>query len=331
MTVADPAAERHQDLSVHPDLREPLVAYRGAVGDGGLGAIADVFERRRVFAESTRRATQGRTRPADVRVDSYAVPGPTGSPEVKTRLYRPTRVESAPVPAWIYVHGGGMALGDLDSSDLTAAHLAAESGCAILSVDYRLAPEARFPAPLDDCTAALSWLHDQAQEVGVDAGRIGVYGVSAGGALAASLAQRSRDGVAPRLAKQMLVYPMLDDRGEQRVGMPDAVAGTWSRGANARAWDDYLGPEADRESPSRYAVPARAESLHGLPSSYLEVGSIDILAPEVLSYAGRLLTSGVPLEIHVHQGAYHAFDAVAAGSPFVLAARTRRIRAMTEI
>ena len=180
--------DRYDDAAVHPELREVLIAYREVVGDGGLAAILDVTERRRVFDESSRRASEGRSMPADVRVESFEVPGLAGAPDVRVRLYRPAGADELAAPAWIYLHGGGMVVGGLDSSDLGAAHLAADSGSVILSVDYRLAPETRFPGPVDDAVAALGWLHGGARELGVDPARIGVYGVSAGGLLAASLA-----------------------------------------------------------------------------------------------------------------------------------------------
>jgi triacylglycerol lipase len=224
-----------------------------------------------------------------------------------------------------------MVLGDLDTSDLGAAGLAADSGCTILSVEYRLAPEVRFPGQVDDATAALAWLHDHAHDLGVDPGRIGVYGVSAGGALAASLTLRSRDGAAPPLAAQALLYPMLDNRSAGRPTTRDAVAGTFSREAKARAWDDYLGPDVDRDAPPRYAVPARSESLDGLPPTYLEVGGIDVLVEEVVRYAGRLVTSDVNTELHVYPGAYHGFDVIAAKSNLARTALARRMNAMQSI
>ena len=328
--MRDPDTTRH-DLGVHPDLRDALQAYRNSVGEGGLGAIVDVPERRRVFGEFSRRGAEGRVRPRGLDVRSYDIAGTAGAPDVAARLYRPRTGVAELLPVWIYVHGGGMVLGDLDSSDLAAAHLAADSGCAILSVDYRLAPEHRFPRQVDDCEAALTWLRDQAEGLRLDRERIGVYGVSAGGAIAASLALRLRGDDERAIAKQILIYPMLDDRSSVDPTTPDAPAGTWSHVANARAWQDYLGPAAATGGPPAGAVPARAESLAGLPPTYLEVGSIDILAAETLAYARRLVTDGVATEFHLHPGAYHAFDAMAPGSGVGLAARASRLRAMTQM
>jgi acetyl esterase/lipase len=324
-------ADSAPDVWVHPELREPLAAYRDAVGDAGIGGIVDVGERRAVFHANARRAAAARALPTTVTVQDQVVPGMRGAPAVKTRLYFPVGYADDARPAWIYVHGGGMSVGDLDSSDLAAAHLAADSGCVILSVDYRLAPEVRFPGALDDCAAALTWLSANATQLRLQPDRIGVYGVSAGGLLAASLALRSRDGEAPPLLKQILVYPMLDDRTSAHPTSADAPAGTWRHASNAGAWAGYLGPELGGSVPPRHAVPARAESLAGLPPTYLEVGAIDILAVESLAYASRLIGSGVATELHLYPGAYHAFDAIAPGSSVGVEARARRLRAMVDV
>lgn len=319
------------DGSVDPQLRVPLEAYRDVVGPGGIGGIRDVGERRAAAADLARRAAAARTMPPTVTVRDQVVRGVVGgAPSVDTRLYLPSGYEGGIPAAWLYVHGGGTTVGDLDSSDLAAAHLAADSGCVILSVGYRLAPEVPFPGALDDCAAAVEWLHENAPELRVRPDRIGVYGVSAGGLLAASLALRSRDGQTAPLAKQILIYPMLDDRTSVRPVTPDAPDGTWSHSSNAGAWDVYLGTSVDRDAPPPHAVPARERSVRGLPPTYLEVGSIDVLACEAIAYSSRLVASGVPTELHVYPGAYHAFDVIAPAAPVGAEARGRRLRAMVE-
>jgi acetyl esterase/lipase len=319
------------DSSVHPQLRAPLEAYRSVVGPRGIGGISDVRQRRAAAADLARRAAATRPMPATVTVRDELLPGLTdGAPQVRARLYLPAGHQAGLPAGWLYVHGGGMTVGDLDSSDLAAANLAADSGCAILSVDYRLAPEVRYPGALDDCAAALAWLHANAAELHLSAKRIGVYGVSAGGLLAASLTLRSRDGAAAPVAKQILIYPMLDDRTSDEPTTVDAPEGTWSHSSNLAAWEAYLGPAEERRSPAAYRVPARASCLSNLPPTYLEVGSIDILAVEGVSYAARLIASGVETELHVHPGAYHAFDVVAPAAPLTVETRARRLRAMAE-
>lgn len=317
---------------VDPQLRESLAAYRSVVGDRGVGGVADVHERRALHARLSRQAAASKSLPAGIAATDHEIPGESDAPAVRIRVYVPEgAARQDPLSAWIYLHGGGLTLGDLDTSHLAAANLTADSGSVVVSVDYRLAPETIFPGALDDCATALEWLHAQAAQLGVDAERIGVYGVSAGGALAAALAQRSCDGQAAPLAKQVLIYPMLDDRTSPETSIPDAPEGTWTRASNASAWDVYLGPAMNRDSPPAHAVPARAESLRGLPPTYLEVGSADVLAADVISYAARLIADAVPTELHVHPGAYHAFDAVAVASDVAARARADRLRAMSAV
>ncbi|MGW6332983.1 alpha/beta hydrolase [Nocardia rhamnosiphila] len=317
---------------VDPELVAPLESYRNAVGAGGYGAIADVHERRALFAEHGRRAAAVRRLPQSVKIEDHQISGIDGNPVVRTRLYRPTEVARSSFAAWVYIHGGGMTLGGIETSDFAAAHLAADSNAVVLSVDYRLSPEVVFPSALDDCSAAQSWLSEQAQEFGVDRDRIGVFGISAGGALAAGVALRSRDGDLPPLAKQVLIYPMLDDRTSVAATTPDAPPGTWSHAANAAAWDLYLGSGAvDRVELPRYAAPARTENLKGLAPAYLEVGSSDVLAVEAISYAQRLVASGVPTELHVVPGAYHAYDVIGAQTRRAADARAMRLRTMADI
>jgi acetyl esterase/lipase len=145
------------------------------------------------------------------------------------------------------------------------------------------------------------------------------------------LTLRALDGELPPLVKQILVYPMLDDRTSVDPEMADAPAGTWSHAANASAWAGYLGPLVDRSAPPRHAVPAREQSLRGLPPTYLEVGALDVLAAESVDYARRLIGSGVATELHVYPGAFHAFDVMAPASSLAQQARARRLRAMADV
>jgi acetyl esterase/lipase len=317
---------------VHPELRDSLAAYRSVVGDRGVGGVVDVYERRALQARLSQHQASTRSIPATVTATDHEIVGSGDASPVKIRVYVPER-GSRPrrFSGWVYLHGGGLTVGDLDTSHLAAANLAADAGSVVLSVDYRLAPETVFPGALEDCVAALEWLHAHAHELGVDETRIGVYGVSAGGAVAAAVTQRSSHGRAAPVAKQVLIYPMLDDRTAPGPTGPDAPEGTWTRASNAAAWEVYLGPKVDRDAPPAYAVPARAESLRGLPPTYLEVGSADVLAVEVISYAARLVAEAVPTELHVFPGAYHAFDAIAVAADVTATARAQRLRAMADL
>jgi len=242
-----------------------------------------------------------------VDLERVMVPGPAGAPEVPLLVYRP-RQAARPMPCIYHVHGGGYVLGA--AKDLEPAHrpLAAKLGCAIVSVDYRLAPETPFPGPVEDCYAGLGWTFANAAALGLDPARIGVMGESAGGGLAAALALLARDRGAYRLAFQHLIYPMLDDR--TCISDPHPYAGEflWHAHNNAFGWTSLLGQAPGGEGVSPYAAAARATDLAGLPPTFLSTGALDLFLEEDIDYARRLLRAGVPTELHVYPGAFHAFD-----------------------
>ena len=254
-------------------------------------------------------------------VAERTLPGPAGAPDVSARLYRPLDA-AGPLPCILHIHGGGFVAGR--SADLEGAHLplAADLRCCILSVDYRVAPEARFPGAVEDCYAALAWLMRQAGAEGIDPARVGVMGESAGGGLAAALALLARDRGEHRLAFQHLIYPMLDDR---TCVTPDPHPFTgefvWTAQSNRFGWSALLGGEPGGAGVSPYAAPARADDLAGLPPAYIATGSLDLFLEEDIDYARRLMRAGVPVELHVYPGGFHAFNAWPA-SP--IAANARR-------
>jgi acetyl esterase/lipase len=229
---------------------------------------------------------------------------------VRLVVYEPRRRQGL-VPAYLHMHGGGYVMG---SPHLAAARnqaLASALGCVVVSVDYRLAPETPFPGPVEDCYAALKWLFEQAEELGVDRGRIAIGGESAGGGLAAALGLLARDRGEVPVAFQLLVYPMLDDR--TAVAEPDPHVGefVFTRENNRFGWTALLGGEPGAEDVSPYAAAARASDLSGLPPTYIAVGALDLFLAEDVAYAQRLLRAGVPTELHVYPGAFHGFDMVA--------------------
>ena len=241
----------------------------------------------------------------DVAVDRILIRGLNQAPDIVAILYRPAGSER-PGAALLNLHGGGYVMGSADREDAAMRSLATDADCAILSINYRLAPETPYPGPLDDCWAALQWLHEKAPELGIAAERIGVRGVSAGGGLAAALSLRARDAQSYPVAFAMLIYPMLDDRTEPQ---PNTDHFVWTADANRFAWKAYLGKHS--ASPPHYAAPARAPDLAGLPPTFIATGSIDLFASENLEWARRLIEVGVPVELHVYLGAYHGFPIVA--------------------
>jgi acetyl esterase/lipase len=238
------------------------------------------------------------------------VPGPAGAPDVRILLYQPTQTTQL-TAGLLWLHGGGYVGGNVDLEDVRAGPMAAELGCVVVSVDYRLAPETSFPGPLEDCYAALRWLHANAGELGVDTGRLAVGGGSAGGGLAAALALLARDRGEVPLVFQALISPMLDDR-TVTLDPPHPYTGEfiWTRESNRFGWTALLGQEPGSDGISPYAAAARAENVAHLPPAFIAVGALDLFIEENMEYARRLIHAGVPTELHVYPGAYHGYQLV---------------------
>lgn len=236
----------------------------------------------------------------------HEAPGPEGAPDVVVRVYRPDDVEGD-LPGLLWIHGGGMVLGSVEMDDIAAAKYSKQLNCVVASVEYRLAPEHPYPAPVEDCYAALKWL--ASADLGVDRARIVIGGASAGGGLAAGLALMARDRGEVEVKFQLLIYPMLDDRNITRSSHEITHPALWNREANLAGWDAYLAGSAGGADVPIYAAPARAEDLTGLPPAYIAVGDLDLFLDEDIEYAQRLLAAGVPTELHVYPGAFHGSDA----------------------
>lgn len=247
----------------------------------------------------------------DVAVSERRVPGPAGAPDVRVLIYLPKEA-ARPLPAMLWIHGGGYVIGNAEMDDVKVKAMVSQLGCAAVAVDYRLAPETPHPGPVEDCYAALKWLHTNASELGVDAGRIAIGGESAGGGLAAGLGLLTRDRGEVKLAFQLLIYPMLDDR-TVTTDDPHPHVGEfiWTTDANRFGWTALLGQEPGSAGVSPYAAAARAESLTGLPPTYISVGTLDLFLEEDMEYARRLIRAGVPTELHIYPGAFHGFPMVA--------------------
>ena len=245
-----------------------------------------------------------------VDVQEHATSDTVSGLTVKVRLYRPAgSLEALPVLLWM--HGGGYVLGNLDQDDSSLRYMAREVGCAVVSVDYRLAPAHPFPVPLEDCYAALKWVFDTALVLRIDRSRIAVGGASAGGGLAAALALLARDRAEIGIIFQLLIYPMIDDRNVAAESAVHTDTLIWSRESNRLAWGAYLGATDGRFDVSPYAAATRALDLTRLPPAYIPVGELDLFLQENLAYAQRLIDAGVPTELHVYPGAFHGFDGLA--------------------
>jgi len=288
--------------SVDPQLRDALDQFPGfTLTESTLGQM------RNLLAELAKRTPPGQP-PDDVSVGEYRVAGLEGTPDVRVLMFRP-REAKAPSPAYFHIHGGGYVMGSPEMTSDNSIALTRELGCVVVSVDYRLAPETTYPGQIEDCYAALKWLHAHAEELGVDPQRIAIGGESAGAGLAAALALLARDRKEIPLVFQLLVYPMIDDRTAVRNDIPSHHGEfIWTRENNYFGWMSLLGGEPGGDNVSPYAAAARARDLSGLPPAFIRVGSLDLFLEEDMSYASRLLRAGVPTELHVYPGAFHGFE-----------------------
>ncbi len=247
-----------------------------------------------------------------------------GGGRVRTLVYEPAG-RTRPSGAVLWIHGGGYVMGTPEMSNDWCSRMATDLGVLVANVDYRLAPEHPFPGGLDDCYAVLEWLHREAEALGVDPARVAIGGGSAGGGMAASLAQMAHDRGGPAVCFQLLEYPMLDDR-TGTAG--DAGRLVWTSRSNTYAWRAYLGREAAHATEQPWAVPARRADLSGLPPAWVGVGDLDLFHDEDVEYARRLREAGVPCELHVEPGMYHAADVLALDSAAMRSFTARMIDAL---
>ena len=275
--------------------------------------LSDIAAARDGMAER-RAAMPAPPMPADVAMEDHMALGPDGAPDVMVRTYRPASLPTN-APAFYWIHGGGMVLGNVEMSDPYCAGIADKLNVLVASVEYRLAPEHPFPAPMEDCYAGLKWFADSADALGIDRSRIAIGGGSAGGGLAAGLALLARDRGEVDVCFQLLVYPMIDDRNATRSAEAITDERVWNRAANLHGWDAYLAGNAGGDDVSPYAAPARATDLAGLPPAYINVGVLDLFVDEDVTYAQRLMAAGVPTELHVYPGAFHGSPGLVPNSP----------------
>jgi acetyl esterase len=246
--------------------------------------------------------------PPDPRVQrsDAVIPGLDGSPDVPVRWYRPADAEG-PLPCLLWLHGGAYIMGTLNENDGRLDRMVIELGCAVVSVDWRLAPEHPYPEGLDDAETVWRRIAEDPAVFGVAPDRLVVGGASAGAGLAAALCLRLRETAAPQPTLQLLIYPMLDDREltpSIRASQDPGHWGLWHLAANRMCWEAYLGPLAGGEIPPT-AAPARAEDLSGLAPAFLAIGDIDAFLDENIDYAARLARAGVPTELHIYPGVIH--------------------------
>jgi acetyl esterase/lipase len=290
-------------------------------------AVHDWETRRATIAAMAQlSAHQAPEKDPSIEQTSYEVKSFDGA-SITVFRFAPKEAASAPGPAILHAHGGGMIAGGAEMFAHASHANAAVSGVQYFSVEYRLAPEHKHPTPVEDVYAALIWLRENAEKFNVDRARIAVEGESAGGGLAAAVALMARDGgLQPPLAKQILIYPMLDARTIKTDAALDKFL-TWSADCNITGWHALLGNDFDGSSVSPYASAAYAKDLSGLPSTYIDVGGLDLFLQEDLAYASNLAKAHVEVELHVYPGLPHGFEGFAPQISSIQRAFANRIKA----
>lgn len=289
-----------------------------------LAVDAGVHEARRALRELPRRPLH-----TDMRAEDHHIDGPAGA--IPVRVYWPERDDDRPLPVTLFFHGGGFALGDLDTHDVTARQHAAAADTLVVSVDYRLAPEHPFPAAVDDVWAATRWVAEHAGRFGADGSRLAVAGDSAGGTLAAVVAQLARDSVrsggGPEVAFQLLWYPsvMWDTTLPSFVENADAPVLDNSAIAAFTEW--YAG-HLDLDDPPAALAPGRAADLTGLPPAYIAVAGHDPLRDDGVRYAELLAAAGVEVELHHADSLVHGYLGYAGVVPAATEATDRGLAAL---
>jgi acetyl esterase len=245
-----------------------------------------------------------------ISITEQNIPGPTNAPPIRIRIYRSS--DSGPAPVLVYFHSGSFLMGGLETDHVSCLNYARMARSMIISVDYRLAPEHRFPAGVEDCYEALVWASNNAATLGIDSARMALGGSSAGATLAAAVAIMTRDRHGPTPLLQLLIYPALDDRmNSQSINSVDRQY-VDTRAVIGHMWRHYLGGSGNADSP--YAAPARVTDLTALAPAYIEACELDPLRDEAVDYAMRLLRGGVSTELHVIAGAVHGFEMAASAN-----------------
>ena len=287
------------DPQMHPDMAE-LIAAKQAKPKQTSTAVG---------RESHVRygARLSRPYPQSMRVhdEDLPCPGYGNHGQIPVRVYRPGSVGSA-APCVFYFHGGGFVLGDLDSGDTVAWGIAEHVRAVVVSTDYRLAPEHPFPAGLEDCYAAVSFVAANPDRFDIDARRIALWGDSAGGNLSVATAMMARDRGGPAIAGHATIYPTLHDRPTAPSHAKYAQSVGLTAAQMEKCWDAYLGAERG-DDVSAYAAPLRAVDFSDLPPAHVHIAEIDPLADDGRQYAQHLLAAGNDVELHVARGMIHGF------------------------
>ena len=299
----------------------------------GFHVIEDIVERRLAIRRWSERVVV--EIPESIKVKSLYIDRntkvkssePDHENHIEIRRFDSTRYESkGNKPALIFIHGGGMIIGDIDGSAGICYKIAEALPISVFALSYRKAPENPYPAGLEDCVTATRWIFSHNDELGIDSENIGAYGPSAGGGLVLALALKLRDLGEKNLNYMMPIYPMIDDRCDTPAHKSPPLPGVWDSAANRQAWNWYLGGKAA----DWYAAPSRAKDLSGLPPCYSDVGTFDLFLDDDVNFFKRLAGAEVPTQFHIFPGAFHGSENLAPGSPLSVKIWESRIKALSE-
>lgn len=321
-------------FQLDPEVAAPLAALMGGGERPPPAPIGDVKARREmcdVLIETVKTIIPRTLDVSDVLQKDFHTKTGDGH-DLLLRWYSKSGYLKETTPAILYVHGGGMIAMSVDHYDHALPVYVKQTSVPILSVDFRLAPEFPGLIPVEDCYAGLEWLHLNASKLGVDPKRIAIMGDSGGGGLAACLAHLALKKNGPKIAKQILIYPMLDDRNT----VPDEQLvpfATWGYNDNATGWQAILGSKCGKDGvlPEEAAARMTVAEAKGLPETYIDVGELDIFRNEDVEYARKCMLAGVSTELHVWPGVPHAWEALSPDAEVSKRAVANRFKAIMSI
>ncbi|ODM16033.1 hypothetical protein SI65_08467 [Aspergillus cristatus] len=318
-------------LKYDPEFAQAAAPILPARAAASPAAVHDVEIRRTRITAAYAAAFKKLPETPDVEHKIYQIKSHDGQPISVYHFYKKSG-HATPGSAVFHTHGGGTIQGDVELFVPLLANEVQQTGVQFFSVDYRLAPEHPHPIPEEDCYAALTWVYEHADEFGIDRSRIATMGESAGGRLALVMSLMARDRkLSPPLAKQILIYPMLDDRNTNPIAALEPFA-MWSNDDNITAWTALLGKDVvGTDKVPEYAAPARVQNLEGLPPTFIDVGELDVFRDEDYAFAGRLAAANISTEFHVYPGLPHAFEVYAPEIDATRRAVEHRMKAVTSV
>lgn len=287
------------NLRVHPELLNDLELF------GNLEVTKETLP---AIREGSAAAYTESEIPETIQVKKETIIGVDNN-EIKLKIYAPSN-QSTSLPALLWIHGGGYIIGSYEENDLLCFDFVEQANCVVVSVEYRLSPETSYPGPLEDCYSALKWMADNSNELNIDVNHLGIAGASAGGGLTAGLSLLARDRNYPKLAFQMPLYPMINDKNNTPSANEITEGMVWNQKLNQFGWAMYLGDLVNSDEIPIYAAPARATDYSDLPPTYTCVGQLDPFRSETIDYVMKLAEAGVDVEFHLYPGAFHGFDLI---------------------